>query len=496
MHITPLPAGEGSGVGLREGLGVGLFTFILTTMTYLAIDFGGGSGRVIAGTITNEGGRKQLTMQLVHRFQNRQVRLGEHVYWDFPALFEDMKTGLRKAAQLGLDVAGIAVDTWGVDFGLIDRQGNLIGNPVCYRDARTQGMAEEFFSTTDPIEHYAVNGTQVMEINTLFQLLSMKKADSPQLQIADRMLFTPDLFSFFLTGEANTEYTIASTSEMLNAQTRSWDWPLIDRLGLPRHLFCPIVMPGTVRGRLRRDIAEETGLGEVDVIAVGSHDTASAVAAVPAKADERPVAFISSGTWSLLGVEIDAPILTEEARSAQFTNEGGIGGKITFLQNITGLWFLQRLMAEWRDEGDEQQYDPLLAAADKSPIKSIIPVDAPEFQNPKSMQHAICDYCKSHGMEVPQSKGDTTRVVLQSLAAKYAEATRALNAMLPSPIKTLHIIGGGSQNKLLNLLTQEALGIPVEAGPVEATAIGNILTQALAKGEVSDINEMRSITIN
>ena len=464
-------------------------------MTYLAIDFGGGSGRVVAGTITTEGGRKQLQMQLVHRFQNRQVRLGDHVYWDFPALFEDMKAGLRKAAQMGLKVAGIAVDTWGVDFGLIDRQGNLVGNLVCYRDARTQGMADHFFSHTDRTDHYAVNGTQVMEINTLFQLLSMKRAQSPQLQIADRLLFTPDLFSFFLTGEANTEYTIASTSEMLNATTRSWHWPLIDRIGLPRHLFCPIVMPGTVRGQLRADIAEETGLGQVDVIAVGSHDTASAVAAVPAKADERPVAFISSGTWSLLGVELDAPILTEEARRAQFTNEGGIGGKITFLQNITGLWFLQRLMAEWADEGDEQQYEPLLAAAERAEIQTVIPVDAPEFQNPKSMQQAIRGYCERQALDVPQTKADLTRVVLQSLAAKYAEATQALNAMLPEPIKKLHIIGGGSQNKLLNRLTQQALGIPVEAGPVEATAIGNILTQALAKGEVADIHEMRSIAI-
>ena len=464
-------------------------------MTYLAIDFGGGSGRVVAGTITTEGGKKQLTMQLVHRFQNRQVRLGEHVYWDFPALFEDMKTGLRKAAQLGLKVSGIAVDTWGVDFGLIDRNGDLIGNPVCYRDARTQGMADEFFADTDRTAHYSVNGTQVMEINTLFQLLSLKKANSPQLQIADKLLFTPDLFSYFLTGMANTEYTIASTSEMLNATTRDWDWELIDRLQLPRHLFCPIVMPGTVRGKLRKDIAEETGLGEVDVIAVGSHDTASAVAAVPAKDDESPVAFISSGTWSLLGVELNEPILTEEARRAEFTNEGGIGGKITFLQNITGLWFLQRLMAEWKEEGDEQQYDTLLAAAAEVEIKTVIPVDAKEFQNPKSMQAAICDYCTEHALEVPQSKGATTRVVLQSLAAKYAEATAHLNSMLPKPIQKLHIIGGGSQNKLLNRLTEEALGVPVEAGPVEATAIGNILCQALAKGEVKSVAEMRKIEI-
>lgn len=462
-------------------------------MTYLAIDFGGGSGRVIAGTITDEKGEKKLTMQLVHRFQNRQVRLGNHVYWDFPALFEDMKTGLKKAAQLGLKVSGIAIDTWGVDFGFIDRDGNLVGNPVCYRDARTNGMAERFFADVDRTAHYAVNGTQVMEINTLFQLLSLKLADSPQLQIADKMLFTPDLFSYFLTGEANTEYTIASTSEMLDARKRDWDWQLIDSLGLPRHLFCPIVMPGTVRGRLRKDIAEETGLGEVDVIAVGSHDTASAVAAVPATDDEQPVAFISSGTWSLLGVEINEPILTEEARRAEFTNEGGIGGKITFLQNITGLWFIQRLMAEWKEEGDEQQYYILLPAAEKAVIDTVIPVDDAAFQNPPSMQQAIIDYCNAHNLTAPTSKAETTRVVLQSLAAKYAEATSALNAMLPSPIKKLHIIGGGSQNKLLNRLTEEALGVPVEAGPVEATGIGNILTQALAKGEVSDIAEMRRI---
>ena len=462
-------------------------------MTYLAIDFGGGGGRVIAGTITDEKGEKKLTMQLVHRFQNRQVRLGNHVYWDFPALFEDMKTGLKKAAQLGLKVSGIAIDTWGVDFGFIDRDGNLVGNPVCYRDARTNGMAERFFADVDRTAHYAVNGTQVMEINTLFQLLSLKLADSPQLQIADKMLFTPDLFSYFLTGEANTEYTIASTSEMLDARKRDWDWELIDSLGLPRHLFCPIVMPGTVRGRLRKDIAEETGLGEVDVIAVGSHDTASAVAAVPATDDEQPVAFISSGTWSLLGVEINEPILTEEARRAEFTNEGGIGGKITFLQNITGLWFIQRLMAEWKEEGDEQQYDILLPAAEKAVIDTVIPVDDAAFQNPPSMQQAIIDYCNAHNLTAPTSKAETTRVVLQSLAAKYAEATSALNAMLPSPIKKLHIIGGGSQNKLLNRLTEEALGVPVEAGPVEATGIGNILTQALAKGEVSDIAEMRRI---
>lgn len=461
-------------------------------MTYLAIDFGGGSGRVLAGTLRD--GR--LEMKVLHRFANRQVRLGNHVYWDFPALFEDMKDGLKKAAALGLHVSGIGIDTWGVDFGLIDAKGELVGNPVCYRDSRTDGMPERLFETIDRASHYAVNGTQVMAINTLFQLYSMKLSGSPLLDIAQRLLFTPDLFSYFLTGEANCEYTIASTSELLNATTKDWDWDLIDRLALPRRIFCPIVMPGTVRGRLRKELAEETGLGEVDVIAVGSHDTASAVAAVPACPGERPVAFISSGTWSLLGVETDSPILTEEARLAEFTNEGGVGGKITFLQNITGLWFMQRLMAEWKEKGEEQSYDTILGEAERAETEAVIPVDDEAFRNPPSMEFAIKEYCSAHGLAVPHSKGELVRCVLQSLAHKYAQATARLNAMLPEKIKTLHIIGGGSQNKLLNRLTGQALGIPVVAGPVEATGMGNILTQALAKGEVKDVEEMREIVRN
>lgn len=313
------------------------------------------------------------------------------------------------------------------------------------------------------------------------------------MEKAAHLLFTPDLFSYYLTGEANNEYTIASTSELLNATTKDWDWETIDQLGLPRHIFGKIVMPGTVRGKLRRDIAEETGLGEVDVIAVGSHDTASAVAAVPATEDEYPMAFISSGTWSLLGVEIEEPILTEEARMAEFTNEGGIGGRITFLQNITGLWIMQRLMAEWKENGEEQQFDIILPLAEEAHINAIIPVDDAAFQNPASMQQAIIDYCATHQLQVPQTKAEIVRCVLQSLAAKYAEATAHLNKMLPQPIKCMHIIGGGSQNKLLNRLTSEALGVPVIAGPIEATGMGNILTQALAKGEIKDIDELRAV---
>ena len=457
---------------------------------YLAADFGGGSGRVIAGWLEDG----QLKMEEVHRFGNRQVRLGDHVYWDFPALFEDMKAGLKKAAAKGYKVESIGVDTWGVDFGLIDRDGQLIGNPVCYRDARTAGMVEEMFKTLNPTEHYATTGIQVMEINTLPQLLSIK--GTAQLESAQHLLFMPDLFSYFLTGNATNEYCIASTSDLLDAKKREWSLETIKALGLPEHIFGKIVMPGTVRGTLRADIAEETGLGEVKVVAVGSHDTASAVAAVPAVEGDGTMAFLSSGTWSLLGVELPEPILTEEARKAEFTNEGGVGGRIRFLQNITGLWILQRLMAEWKERGEEQSFGQLLPEAEKACIDSIIPVADAAFMNPASMEKAICEYCQQTGQQVPSTKGELTRCLLQSLATKYKEAISGVNNLLPEPLKRLHIIGGGSQNELLNQLTANALGVPVWAGPVEATAMGNILVQAMAAGEVTDLASLRQVVRN
>lgn len=454
---------------------------------YLAADFGGGSGRVIAGWLQDG----KLVMEEVHRFGNRQVRLGNHVHWDFPALFEDMKVGLKKAAAKGYEVESIGVDTWGVDFGLIDRDGQLIGNPVCYRDARTAGMTGKLFEQINPTEHYATTGIQVMEINTLAQLLSIK--GTAQLESAHRLLFMPDLFSYFLTGKANNEYCIASTSELLDAKGREWSWETIEALGLPKKIFGEIVMPGSVRGSLRDDIAEETGLGQIKVIAVGSHDTASAVAAVPAIEGDGAMAFLSSGTWSLLGFELPEPILTEEARKAEFTNEGGVGGRIRFLQNITGLWIMQRLMAEWKEHGEEQSFGVILPAAEKAQISSIIPVADAAFMNPASMEKAICDYCAQSGQQVPQTKAEMVRCLLTSLATKYKEAIDGVKDILPEMPKRLHIIGGGSQNDLLNQFTADALGIPVWAGPVEATAMGNILVQAMASGEVADMSELREV---
>lgn len=473
---------------------------------YLAIDFGAGSGRVMAGVVS-EG---MVDLVEIYRFPNRQVRLGNHLYWDFPALFAEMKHGICKAIHMGYHIKGIGIDTWGVDFGLIDKKGNLLANPVSYRDSRTNGLPEELFGSMDISRHYAETGIQVMAINTLFQLYSLKKTEDTTLEMADRLLFMPDLFSYFLTGTANNEYSIASTSELLDARSRTWNWPLIHRLGLPGHLFGEIVMPGTVRGQLKRDIAEEFGLDyDVDVIAVGSHDTASAVFTVglgrsypvstttPVSGSAPSVnlrhAFLSSGTWSLLGIELDEPVLSEEARLSGFTNEGGVGGKIRFLQNITGLWILQRLIAQWEKDQKETGYDVLISAAETEKITSVIDVDDPVFACPANMEIAIADYCRIYGLQVPCTQGEYVHCVLKSLAQRYKRGIEQLNRLLSAPIEALHIIGGGCRNKLLNRLTEEALGIPVYAGPVEATAIGNILVQALAKGEIADRSEIIEI---
>ncbi|WP_462337435.1 rhamnulokinase [Phocaeicola barnesiae] len=441
---------------------------------YLAIDFGGGSGRVMAGYPS--GGELQL--ETIYRFQNRQVRMNGHIYWDFLSLFEDMKKGIRMAVDKGYRIRSIGIDTWGVDFGLIDKLGNLVGNPVCYRDSRTDGMPEQVFGRIDPRTHYAVAGTQVMTINTLFQLYAMKLEGNPQLEIADKLLFMPDLFSYFLTGVANNEYSIASTSELMDIRNCRWNYPLIRELGLPEHLFCDIVMPGESRGVLKSEVMEELGLDyEVEVIAVASHDTASAVYAVPSADNGEVTAFLSSGTWSLLGVLTDAPILTEEARVNGFTNEGGAEGKICFLQNITGLWILQKLMGEWAEAGQCTDYDVLIPAAEEAQFASVIDVDDAQFTSPVNMADTIVSYCRESGQQVPQTQGEFVKCVLLSLAERYKKGIEGLNRLLPRPVTKLQIIGGGSQNRYLNRLTAQATGLQVAAGPVEATAIGNIRAQ-------------------
>lgn len=448
---------------------------------YLAIDFGGGSGRVMAASIR----QGEVHLEEVHRFGNRQVRMGGYLYWDFPALWEDMKTGIRKAAEKYDNITSLGIDTWGVDFGLIDRNGCLLGNPICYRDSHVDGLPEKYFATRSIDDHYFRQGIQVMPINTMYRLMALKEAGDPRLDIAETLLFMPDLFSYYLTGKANCEYTEASTSELLDAKTRSWDFGLIRELGLPERIFPEIVMPGASRGTVLPEVAEELGLPQgVEVIAVGSHDTASAAFAVPEPPKNVRNAFLSSGTWSLLGVALDEPILTPEARKAGFSNEGGVGGKILFLQNITGLWILQQLVAQWSREGKVCDYPSLVDLAEKASFESIIDVDDPVFTAPADMSEAITDYCKARSMAAPTTQGEFVLCVLRSLATRYAKGIKGLNSLLPTPVEQLNIIGGGSNNRLLNRLTCEACNIPVVAGPSEATAIGNILVQAMKAGEI------------
>lgn len=449
------------------------------TPAYIAVDFGGGSGRVIAGTVADG----QVQLDEVHRFANHQRRLRGHIYWDFLALFDEMVTGLRRAVEKGYRLRSIGIDTWGVDFGLIDQDGNLLSNPVCYRSPLVNGAAADFYSQVMPeAELYSQCGIQAMDINSLFRLKRMNLTDPTLLRAAYRVLFMPDLFSYFLTRQANNEYTIATTSGLIDARTRSWNTELMFRAGLRREQFGRIVMPGQLRGWLDADIQSQIGVDyDVPVVAVGSHDTASAVYSVQGSYDTDRTAYLSSGTWSLLGVVLDQPVLTEQARLSGFTNEGGVGGKTRLLQNITGLWILQRLMGEWAERGLNVDYDYMLGEAERAEIATVIDVDDPLFGSPMSMQSAIEGYCLTHGLPVPQGQGQIVRVVLQSLAQRYRRGIEALNALLPEPIKRLQIIGGGSRNKLLNRLTAEATGLEIVAGPVEATAIGNILCQAGAE---------------
>ena len=461
---------------------------------YLAADFGGGSGRVYAGHITDAHHGKQLVIREVHRFRNRTVRIGEFIYWDFPWLFYELKAGLAKAAGEEDNIVSIGIDTWGVDFGLIDSQGNLIGNPVCYRDAHTSGLPEEYFSGDKAVALYGVTGIQMLPINTLFRLLSMYKAGDPRLKIADRLLFMPDLFSYYLTGNADNEYTIATTSELLNARTKDWDEELIARLGFDKGLFGKIIMPGQSRGALLPHVASETGLSpEVKVVAVPSHDTASAIFAADADYERDGIAFLSSGTWSLLGVTLSEPILSEEAREGGFTNEGGADGKICFLSNITGLWILQCLTAEWEKQGTATDWGQLIAEAAKAEQVGVIDVDDPVFSYPDNMSKAIADYCAEHGLRRPATKGEYVLCVCESLASRYAKAVEELNRLLPSPVKGLKIFGGGAKNTLLNELTARYTGLPVQVWPEEATAIGNILSQAIAAGDINDRAEIKDI---
>ena len=460
--------------------------------TFLAADFGAGSGRVIAGSLRHN----RLVLEEVHRFPNSRVQLGSHIYWDFPMLFAQMLEGFRKAAARYSDIVAIGIDTWGVDFGLVDHNGDLLGLPVCYRDDSTAPYPAKLQELFGADALYERTGLEPLSINSVYRLMDMVAHNDPKLPAARHLLFMPDLLSYYLCGVAANEYTIASTSQLLDPRSREWDLELARSLSIPTDIFCPVVQPGTVLGPILPHIAEATGLSEnVKVVAVGGHDTACAVHAAASTPHYTPgsTAFLSSGTWSLLGVELPAPVTTPAALAAGFSNEGGVEGRINFLQNITGLWILQRLVEEWKARGLESSYPALVDMARASTFSSIIDVDDDIFANPACMSAAIADYCREHSIPAPATQGDTVRCVLLSLAARYARGIKGLNSIIPQPVSRIHIIGGGSRNQLLNELTAQATGMEVTAGPAEATAIGNILLQALAVGAISSLSDITEI---
>ena len=464
----------------------------MNALNVLGIDLGASSGRAMLGTL--EG--KKLTIREIHRFLNEPVTLCGRFVWDMPRLFHEIKQALLKLSRSGETVDAIGIDTWGVDFGLLDKNGHLLSLPVHYRDARTNGIPEKVRAIIPDEELFARTGIAFNSFNTLYQLCAMKEEGDPALESAQDLLFLPDLLAYFLTGRKGTEYTIASTSQLLNPFTRDWDRELMEKLGIPAHIFGEVKLPGTVRGTLLPEIAKECGVAEIPVIAIGGHDTASAVAAVPAQ--EKDFAYISSGTWSLLGAEVQKPLCTEGVMKANYTNEGGVDGSIRLLKNIMGLWIIQECKREWDRRGSETSFGELVELSMQAPaFKAILDVDDACFLAPGDMPARIQAYCAKSGQPVPEGKGEISRVIYESLALKYRWAIERLEEdMLKKPIEALHIVGGGSKNALLNRFTAEAIKRPVIAGPDEGTIIGNLLVQAQALGAISGIRELREVVEN
>lgn len=461
--------------------------------TYLAVDLGAESGRVMAGTLNAQG---LLQLAEVHRFPNGGIRLGEHLHWDVLRLWHEIKTGLQQAGtQVGPNLRSIGLDTWGVDFGLLDAQDNLIGNPYHYRDARTDGMLEAVFDIVPRDEVYAQTGIQFMQLNSLYQLFAMVQANDPALSIARTFLTMPDLFNFFLTGVKFNEFSNATTTQCFNPVTKNWALELLAALGIPTQIFGQIVPPASVLGNLRPSIAAELGLAEISVVASAGHDTASAVAAVPASTDDY--IYLSSGTWSLIGVELAEPLINVESLAANMTNEGGVGGKIRFLKNIVGLWMVQECRRQWASQGTKYSYVDLTQMAAAAPaFGPLVDPGNNRFLAPEDMVVAIQTYCQETGQIVPTEKGAILRCSLESLALEYRWVAEQIDHLTGKKHPVIHIIGGGAQNKLLNQFAANATGRTVIAGPVEATAIGNILVQAIAMGEIASLAEGREIVCN
>lgn len=459
----------------------------MSTKRVLAFDFGASSGRAILGTFDGE----KITLNEIHRFSNDPVKVGDTLYWDILRLFHEIKQGILKAKHLG-GFDSIGIDTWGVDFGLIGCDGALLENPVHYRDERNNGMIEDADKIISKEELYSLTGIQFMQFNTLYQLLSLKLKRPHILERTKRLLFMPDLMSYMLTGEIFSEYSIATTSQLVDLKTGEWSYSLMDRFGFPKDIFAPIVKTGTEIGRLRADIAEELGVDRVKVIAVAGHDTQSAVTAVPSL--QKDFAFISSGTWSLLGTESDKPFLTKEAMDFNITNEGGFEGSIAFLKNICGLWLIQESRRQWIREGEEHSYAELERfALDAEPFKCFIDPDAPDFLTMGDLPNRIREFCRRTNQYVPRTKGEIVRCIYESLSMKYKYTLSGIEKCTKKVYDKIHVVGGGVKDTFLCALTADSCNRTVCAGPIEATVLGNISVQLLADGSIESIEKAREI---
>lgn len=456
----------------------------------LAFDFGASSGRAMIGIYNGE----SIELQEIHRFSNDPVMVNGVMYWDILRLFHEIKQGIVKAKHAG-GFQSIGIDTWGVDFGLLDKDGNLLENPIHYRDDRTKGMLKKSFQMIPKEEFYQITGNQFMEINTAFQLLSLAEKRPELLERAHTLLLTPDLFTYMLTGIKSTEYSIASTTQLLDAKAGVWSDRVMDALGLPQKIFTDIVPSATVIGPLSDAICEELEVEKVNVTAVASHDTQSALIAVPAK--EKDFIFISCGTWSLLGTELDEPVINEKSEKYNITNEGGYGQKATFLKNIIGLWLIQESRRQWIREGQEYDFGSLESmAGDTKMLQCFIDPDAPEFVPQGNIPRRIREYCKNTGQPVPETIGEIVRCINESLALKYRMALEEIEDCTEKSYDTIYMVGGGTQSRQLCQFTANSCGRRVVAGPVEATVLGNLVLQLVASRDVSNLQEARALIAN
>lgn len=457
-------------------------------MNYFAIDLGATSGRTMLCSVVDG----KISAEEVSRFANPIIEAQNHCYWDILHLYREIVGGLATVARRGIEIESIGIDTWGVDFVCFGSDGAVLSAPLSYRDTHTSGIPENLFHLIPATRIYHKTGIQVMDFNSLFQLYAMHKAGNSALAATSKILFMPDAFSYLLTGKMVTEYSIASTSQLLNPVTKELDDELLSAAGVSRNQFAPIVMPGTRVGVLTPEVQRLTGMGPVPVIAVAGHDTASAIAAVPA--ENHHFAYLSSGTWSLMGIETSYPIINERSCSENFTNEGGVDGTTRFLKNICGMWLLERCRAEWKAAGTDADHTLIATEVAKAqPFAALINPDAKCFANPSSMLNAIADYCRATSQPVPNGIGATARCIFESLALRYRQVMNILDEFAPMPIERLHIIGGGSRNAILNQFTCDSIGRRVIAGPAECTALGNAAMQARVAGEAHSLADMRAL---